>query len=181
MRADRKPPRAGRSRRAQGAALVALLAFLPAALAADSTSLGTFKRWTALSFPDEGGTACMMWSQPEEMQVSMEGRSDAYVFVTHRTSPPDFDVVNVDNGYPLGEGTRVTISIDGDEFSLATIGSAALALDEADNAKLVKAMRAGYRMTIEGESVDGKRTSDVYSLLGFTAAHEAIDEACGRS
>ena len=123
----------------------------------------------------------MMWSQPEERHVSMEGRSDAYVFVTHRTSPPDFDVVNVDNGYPLGEGTRVTIRIDGDEFSLETIGSAALVFEESDNAKLVKAMRAGYRMTVEGESVDGKRTSDVYSLLGFTAAHEAIDKACGRA
>ena len=36
-------------------------------------------------------------------------------------------------------------------------------------------------MTVEGESADGRQTSDVYSLLGFTAAHEAIDEACGRS
>ena len=180
MGANRKPPRCARRRRTQGLALAALLVFLPFAFAADSTSLGTFKQWTALSFPDEGGTACMMWSQPEEIRVGIEGRSDAYVFVTHLISPRQFDVVNVDNGYTFGEGTQVKVSVGGHEFVLATIGSAALALDAADNAKMVKAMRAGYRMTVEGIMEGGTRTSDVYSLLGFTAAHEAIDGACGR-
>ena len=180
MRGKRKRLQSGPGRLTRGLVLAAVFAASPVAIGADSTSLGTFKQWTALSFPDEGGISCMMWSQPEEIGVSMEGRSDAYVFVTHRTSPREFDVVSVDNGYSFGEGTQVKLSIGGHEFILATIGSAALALDAADNAKMVEAMRAGYRMRVEGTSAGGKRTSDVYSLLGFTAAHEVVDEACGR-
>ena len=158
----------------------AVFVALCSALAADSTTLGIFKRWTALSFPDEGGISCMMWSQPEKVRVSMDGRGDAFVFVTHRSSPRQFDAVTRDNGYAFSEGTRVKVSIDDQEFVLATSGSSAWTFDSADDAKMVKAMRAGYTMTVEGTSAGGKRTSDVYSLLGFTAAHEAIDEACGR-
>ena len=122
----------------------------------------------------------MMWSQPEKLQVPLEGRGDAFVFVTHRSSPRDFDAITLDNGYAFGEGTEVTVSIGEQEFVLETSGSSAWTLDEKDDARMVKAMRAGYRMTVEGVSKGGKRTSDVYSLLGFSAAHEAIDKACGR-
>ena len=180
MRAVRKRLRGRPGRLTRALAIAGVFAASPVVAGADSTSLGTFKQWTALSFPDEGGVSCMMWSQPEEIRVSMDGRSDAYVFVTHRTSPREFDAVTLDNGYAFGEGTEVRVSIDEQEFVLATNGSGAWTLDATDNAKMVEAMRAGYRMTIEGTSAGGIRTSDVYSLLGFTAAHEAIDEACGR-
>ena len=167
-------------RRLHWAALAAALAASPASFGADSTSLGVFKHWTALSFPDEGGISCMMWSQPEEMRVNLEGRGEAFVFVTHRTSPPQFDSVSLDGGYAFAEGTQVEVSIDEQPFVLAANGSGAWTLDSTDNAKMVKAMRAGYSMTVEGVAANGVRTSDVYSLLGFTAAHEAIDAACGR-
>ena len=180
MRLRRKRFRSGPGRLTPCAVLAAFFAALPGAFAADSTSLGTFKQWTALSFPDNGGTSCMMWSQPETRRATMEGRGDAFLFVTHRTSPRHFDAVSLDNGYTLGEGTQVKVSIGKQEFVLATSGSGAWTLDSADEKEMVRAMRAGYRMTVEGTSADGKRTSDIYSLLGFTAAHEAIDEACGR-
>ena len=180
MRAGGKRSRSGPGRLARGLVLTAVFCASPAVAGADSTSLGTFKQWTALSFPDGGGTSCMMWSQPEEREVSMEGRGDAFLFVTHRSSPQEFDAVTLDNGYAFGEGTEVRVSIGKKEFVLATNGSSAWTLDAADNAQMVKAMRAGYRMRVEGISAGGKRTSDIYSLLGFTAAHEAIDEACGR-
>ena len=180
MRAEGKRFRHGPGHRIRSAVFVAVLIALPGAFAADSTSHGTFKQWTTLSFPDNGGTSCMMWSQPEKTQVSMEGRGDAFLFVTHRTSPRQFDAVTLDNGYPFRERSQAKVRIGKQEFVLVTSGSGAWTLDSTDDAKMVQAMRAGYRMTVEGTSAGGKRTSDVYSLLGFTAAHKAIDAACGR-
>jgi len=40
-------------------------------------------------------------------------------------------------------------------------------------------MIRGAEMVIAGESSRGTQTTDTYSLLGFTAAHEAMNEACG--
>ena len=180
MRADRKRFQCGHARRSWGLLLCVLACASLVVAGAESTSLGTFKQWTALTFPDDGGISCMMWSQPAEREVSMEGRGGAFLFVTHRTAPEEFDAVTLDNGYTFGAGTRVNVSIGKHDFVLATSGSNAWTLDPADNGEMVKAMRAGYRMRVQGTSVGGTRTSDVYSLLGFTAAHEAIDKACGR-
>ena len=44
--------------------------------------------------------------------------------------------------------------------------------------RLVKAMRAGRDMVVNGVSTRGTKTTDTFSLLGFTAAHKAISKAC---
>ena len=43
---------------------------------------------------------------------------------------------------------------------------------------MVEAMRRGATMIVEGISSRGTHTKDTYSLTGFTAAHNAINEAC---
>ena len=172
--------RRGSGRGIREAALALALALAPGLPAADSTSLGTFKQWTALSFPDGKGTSCMMWSQPEQAQGAMAGRGEAFMFVTHSTSPRAYDAVSLENGYAFAEGTPARVRIGSEEFVLETDGGSAWTRDAGDDARLVQAMRAGYTMSVQGVSAGGNRTSDVYSLLGFTAAHEAINEACGR-
>jgi hypothetical protein len=43
---------------------------------------------------------------------------------------------------------------------------------------MVKGMRAGNAMIMEGTSSRDTKTRDTYSLGGFTAAHNAINKAC---
>ena len=44
--------------------------------------------------------------------------------------------------------------------------------------KLVKAMRSGNQLVINGVSSRGSKTRDIYSLLGFTSAHNTINRTC---
>jgi hypothetical protein len=44
---------------------------------------------------------------------------------------------------------------------------------------MVGAMKAGASLIIEGRSQRGTYTRDTFSLIGVTAAINAIDEACG--
>ena len=46
------------------------------------------------------------------------------------------------------------------------------------DAKLVRAMRRGKKLMIRGVSQRGTKTTDRFSLTGFTAAHKAISKAC---
>lgn len=48
----------------------------------------------------------------------------------------------------------------------------------SEDSRAVNAMKAGSKMTIRGISSRGTKTSDSYSLLGFTAAYNAITKAC---
>ena len=45
-------------------------------------------------------------------------------------------------------------------------------------AAMVRAMRVGKKLVIQGVSSRGTKTKDSYSLFGFTAAHNAINKAC---
>ena len=47
-----------------------------------------------------------------------------------------------------------------------------------NNKKLVKAMRSGNQLVINGISSRGTKTKDIYSLLGFTSAHNVINRTC---
>ena len=66
-----------------------------------------------------------------------------------------------------------------DEFRMFTDADAAWNRSPENDADMVTKMIAGSSLTVLGESSRGTETRDIYSLLGFTAAHEAIDEACG--
>jgi len=162
---------------------MAALLLAPGASVAESgdRNLGTYKDWHTLRFSDEDGPVCMMWSQPAKSEGDYTRRGDIFVFVTHRPAENAMDKVSFETGYTFEEASEVKVRIDAQKFALATDGSTAWSYGAEDDAKMVEAMRAGETMVVEGTSNRGTLTRDTYSLLGFTAAHEAIDEACGSS
>jgi Invasion associated locus B (IalB) protein len=147
------------------------------AVAAEKT-LGTFKAWSALSFDEDKKTVCMMWSQPEKAEGKYKKRGEIFVFVTHRPSDREMNKVSFETGYTFKESSEVQVTIDGRAYTLYTDGSTAWSYGTKDDTRMVKAMRAGRTMIVEGTSGRGTRTRDTYSLIGFTAAHNAINKAC---
>jgi hypothetical protein len=65
------------------------------------------------------------------------------------------------------------------EFRLFTAGDGAWNSSTDKDNEMVQAMIRGADLVIAGESSRGTKTTDTYSLLGFTAAHRAMTEACG--
>ncbi len=176
-----KPPRTAHSGR--GAvrrlllALAAGVAVTATALAAEK-QLGTFKVWSAMSFTDDDSPVCMMWSQPEKAEGDYKKRGEIFVFVTHRPKGREMNKVSFEGGYTFKESSDVRVTIDGKGYTLSTSGSTAWSKDAKDDARMVKAMRAGRKMIMEGTSSRGTDTRDTYSLGGFSAAHNAINKAC---
>lgn len=151
---------------------------LVATPAAADKSLGTFKVWSAMTFEEDEKTVCMMWSQPEKAEGNYKKRGEIFVFVTHRPGDREMNKVSFETGYTFKESSEVRVTIDGKSYSLYTDGSTAWSYDVKDDTRMVKAMRAGRTMIMEGVSSRGTKTRDTYSLSGFTAAHNAINKAC---
>ena len=59
-----------------------------------------------------------------------------------------------------------------------TRGENAWNYDTKADRSMIKAMKAGSRMVVKGRSQRGTQTTDTYSLSGFTAAFNAISNAC---
>lgn len=147
--------------------------------AAEPEFLGSDRDWEAYRLAQQSGKVCYVASQPRNMEGQYTKRGDAAVFVTHRPAQNERDVVNFQAGYTFKEGSDVEVTIGGRTFSLFTKDDTAWARSEADEGAIVKAMIKERRMVVRGTSSRGTKTTDTYSLLGFTSAYKKINQACG--
>jgi invasion protein IalB len=141
-------------------------------------AINTFNDWSAFAESEGGQNVCYIGSTPKTQSGKYKNRGEAYVLVTHRPADKTRAVVSVKAGYTYKKGTEVQINIDSERFALFTDRDHAWAFDANGDRKLVAAMKAGTRMIVTGISDKGSKTTDTYSLSGFTAALNAIGRAC---
>jgi len=162
-------------------AVAALLALAAPAAAQGIKRLGDFGDWNAYTFTEKGKVACYMASMPKKSEGKYKKRGDVFAIVTHRPSEKRRDVVSVVAGYTYQKDSWVRVVIGTDTFRLFTQDDGAWAPDHEKDTALVAAMIKGRSMVVEGTSSRGTKTTDTYSLNGFTKAYQAINKACGLS
>ncbi len=156
--------------------LLALVLLVPAPAAAKV--IDTFGAWTAFVEGSKSKRVCYMAGAPKKEEGKYESRGATLAMITHRKAEKSRNVVSIRAGYTYKKDSQVTATIGDKTFTLYTDGGDAWAENKIDHA-LVKAMRAGAKMVVKGTSSRGTLTTDTYSLKGFTAAHKAINKACG--
>lgn len=146
-------------------------------------SLGDFGTWKAYYFIDQdtGGKVCFMSSSPEKEEgaYNKNNRGKVLFFVTHWAGEKTSNVVSVSAGYPYKEGSEATVSIDGRDFTLATVNETAWVRDSSTDDTVTAALRKGSTLIIKGVSKRGTATTDTYNLKGSAQAYTAITKACG--
>lgn len=142
-------------------------------------AIGQFDDWAAVTFEEEGNLVCYMTSEPQNMEGDYTQRGRVYALVTHRPANDSLNVVTFIAGYTYDSGSEVTAEIGDLEFTLFTQDDGAWAVDGDTDQKLVEAMRKGRDMVVRGVSSRGTKTTDTYSLMGFSRAYGAINKACG--
>ena len=148
--------------------------------AQEAKLIGRFGDWEAYTRGGKADRFCYIVSKPKEASLRSR-RGDIFLLVWHRPAKKEFDVVQVDSGYAFKKETEVELKIGGDEWRLFTRDGNAWTYRGDDDAKIVKAMQKGSRLTVKGTSSRSNPTTDSYSLKGVTAAHRAMSKACGRS
>jgi invasion protein IalB len=143
--------------------------------------MGDYDDWTAYTYKENGKNVCYMASTPKKDEGKYSKRGDIYVVITHRAGENSFDVFNIVAGYDYKKDSTVTVKIGKEVFSkFFTEKDKAWTLSETDDHQLIKAMKRGERMIVEGMSSRGTQTKDTYSLKGFTRAYQAISAKCGK-
>lgn len=163
------------------AALVLTVVFLTPSTghAQEAKRIGQHGDWDAYTRGTGNNQFCYMVSKPKTASLQSR-RGEIFFLVWHRPGQKEFDVVQVDIGYPFKDASEVEVRIGGDSWSLFTKDESAWAYKQADDVALVAALRKGSRMTVKGTSSRNNPTTDTYSLKGTSAAYAAINKACGR-
>lgn len=169
--------------------LVAGLLSLGLAFAAQAEgieTIGTYGKngdWIAYKFSDGGSDVCYMASQPTKSSGDYTKRGQVYWLVAHRRSLNKKDTGSFVPGYTLKADATITVEIGGRSwtmFSEDEINKHEVAwFRDADDSAVVAAQRAGNTMIVKAVSARGTKTTDEFSLSGFTAAHKAISQSCG--
>ena len=140
--------------------------------------LGTFGKWVAQTYREDGQPVCFMSVRPDSTEGNFKARGESLFMVTHRPSEQAIDVISVVAGYQYQPDSDAAITVNGKRFNMFTVGERAYARDNATDKALVELMIKGRNATVRGASNKGNITTDVFPLAGFTAAHKAITENC---
>ena len=156
-------------------AITVLFALTAAAAAQSPTRIKQFDAWGAYSYNSGNSKVCYVLSVPTAKQPANVDHGDIFFLVSQRPGQNISYEPQAMMGYPLKEGSKVEVDVDGRKFSLFTRGNSAWVENAAEEPQLVAAMRAGSAMTVKAVSRRGTNTSYSYSLKGVTAALNQIN------
>lgn len=158
----------------------ALLALTPLQAHAQSAeNIGTFGDWSAYKYQQDGKPVCYMSAKPFKDEGKYTKRDPIHALVTHNTVDGTKNTFNYVAGYTYKQGSDVTVTIDGQSFTLFTHGDRAWAPDQSTDDALTSALQKGSKMVVKGTSGRGNLTTDSFSLKGSGDAYAAISKECG--
>jgi hypothetical protein len=162
------------------AAVILLALALPERLAAaEQTFVATYRDWSLFTYQDGSSRLCFIASEPKSRDGNYTRRGDPALLVTRLPGADDTAEVSMQPGYTFQEGSTVRIVVDGNRtFEMFTQGEYAWTRSPTEDRALIAAMRAGIELTARGTSSRDTWSEDSYSLLGFTAAFNALEQAC---
>ncbi|HTT82019.1 MAG TPA: invasion associated locus B family protein [Rhizomicrobium sp.] len=144
--------------------------------------LGNFQSWAAYTTDAGAAKVCYALSRPTSMEPARVRRDPTFFLINDwpgRKAKAEPEIVP---GYQYKDGSDVTVEIGADKFTFFTKNDGgaggAWVESQADEQRLVDAMKAAPEAVVTGTSRRGTVTRDTYSLAGFTDALEKAHQAC---
>ena len=156
-----------------------MILFLPSTVCAEEPKfISIHKDWYVFTIKQKSTNVCFLTSKAAKSEGNYSKRGDVIFVVTHRPAEKELGVINFRTGYNFKKDMDAVITIDNNKFLLFTQGSDGWAKDSKTDKAIVNAMIRGSQMLIVGISSRGTKTTDTFSLSGFTAAYKAASKAC---
>jgi hypothetical protein len=153
------------------------------AFAVQVMALGAFKGWSAYETGAGDGKVCYALAKPTSTDPANIKRDPAFILINDwpaRRAKAEPEIVP---GFQYKEGSNVTAQLGSETVSFFTRDDGgtggAWVEAQADEERLVNAMRTAPEMVVTGTSKRGTVVRDTYSLAGFGDALDKAQAACG--
>ncbi|MCE1237290.1 MAG: invasion associated locus B family protein [Hyphomicrobiales bacterium] len=162
---------------ALASALVALAATAGPALA-EQKILYQSGAWRAVAATQAGQQVCFVIASPETREPASLKRDPGNLFITTKPRREGGgSELSIRFGYRLAEGGH-SLEVDDRSFVLMPQGEAAWLRADADEPTVLSEFRSGREVSVSVRSARGNATVDTYSLIGFSAAFDALRRQC---
>lgn len=122
---------------------------------------------------------CYALSQPKERLPANLNRDPGYLFVSFRPAEKVNGELAIVVGFPTKEDVGGELVIGSNTFDLLSKGPNVWLKTAGEEPSVVAAMQKGQSMQVKVQSGRGNKTTDKYSLDGFTAALARAKKECG--
>jgi len=142
--------------------------------------MGTHKDWETYVINDEKGKVCYAQSKPV-LQAPKSNPREARLFISFRPGENIANEISVTSGYEFNNKNLVKVTSGKNiyEFDIMQDGFAWMTDKENKlEKKMIKTLKKGSRIMVQGYTQNGSQTIDHYSLLGFTKAYNATKANC---
>ena len=118
---------------------------------------------------------CFIGSAPVETDLPESKQRGITYILVYRINKSKDAILQIAAGYPYKKDQNVDVTIGNVQFDFYSDDDTAWSND--DN-KVIFAMKKGIKLTVKGESSRGTKTTDIYTLKGFTAAYNQLFNDC---
>ncbi|MFM5931652.1 MAG: invasion associated locus B family protein [Novosphingobium sp.] len=148
-----------------------LLAALPAQA---RDNLGVYGKWAAFRDPNIPRCYAIAMAEPSQRQRDFQ----PYAAIGTWPKKNERGQVHFRLSRNLAAGSRIVLSISGQQFALSGGGGDAWATDRRMDAAIVAAMRSAREMTVSARDASGNGFSNTYRLEGAATAMDAAQIGC---
>lgn len=121
---------------------------------------------------------CYIGSLNIETDLPNEKSRGKNYIIVYKIIGNDENIVQIEAGYTYNLDREIFVKIDNTNYPFySTKDSPETAWTDDDN-KVIYAMKKGLQLTLTGVSSRGTVTNDVYTLKGFTAAINKLNNDC---
>ena len=139
---------------------------------------GQFKNWTAQNTNINGQQVCYAVSSPVASDPKNLNRAEARIFVSFRSNDKVQNEISITSGYNYKASSKVNVAIEKKEFNFETEDNFAWLTKYEEEVSLIELMRKSTQAKVSAISARGNRTTDTFSLNGFSDAYEAAKKKC---
>jgi hypothetical protein len=144
--------------------------------------LGGFKNWAAYSTGTGDAKVCYALSRPVSSEPKKARRDPIYFLINDWPGRKAKAEPEIMPGYQYKDGSDVTVDVGSAKFTFFTKNEegagGAWVEAQADEERLVEAMKTAPEAVVTGTSKRGTVTHDTYSLAGLPDALDKAHAAC---
>ena len=123
-------------------------------------------------------TWCYIGSLPLKSDLpDTKKRGENYILV-YKLIGSDEKIIQIEAGYNYNLSADILVKIDQAEYGFWTTEDSSDTAWADNDTEVIYAMKMGLELILNGESSRGTITNDTYTLKGFTAAFNKLNEDC---
>lgn len=140
--------------------------------------VATYKDWFVYTNGAGADKVCYAVSTPKDRSPARANHGDVYVMIATWANGAASEQPSFMAGYALRDGPSPEVRIGSSRFEMFSSGNEGFVEQNADEQRLVAAMRRGSDMRLSAMSDRGTATDYTFSLLGVSNALDRAAKAC---